>query len=145
MDASQVQALFRQAVANDDATAFRQGLEGSLGTDGNGLSPAREYEVRRPDVMIDIPQSGERFRGRDSIRAMQEMWPGPGPVITVRKVTGGGHVWVVETDTSYAGDPGQAVVMFELDNDGLITGETRYYTKPFEPPAWRAGLGEAIG
>ncbi len=100
--------------------------------------------MRRPDVVIDIPQSGERFRGRDSIRTMQEMWPEPAPVITVRKVTGGGHVWVVEADTSYAGDLGQAVVMFELDGDGLITGETRYYTKPFEAPAWRAGLVEAI-
>ena len=144
MDASQVQNLFRQAVAKDDAAAFRQGLEGFLGTDGDGLSPAREYEVRRPDVVIDIPQSGERFRGRDSIRTMQETWPGPAPAITVRKVTGGGHVWVAEADTSYAGDPGQAVVVFELDNDGLITGETRYYTKPFEAPAWRAGLVEAI-
>ena len=145
MDASQVQTLFRQAVATDDAAAFRQGLDGLLGTDGHGLSPAREYEVRRPDVVIDMPQSGERFRGRDSIRTMQEMWPEPAPVITVRKVTGGGHVWVVEADTSYAGDQGQSVVMFELDNDGLITGETRYYTKPFEAPAWRAGLVEAIG
>jgi hypothetical protein len=144
MDASQVQTLFRQAVANDDAAAFRQGLEGLLGTDGPGLSPEREYEVRRPDVVIDLPQSGERFRGRDSIRTMQEMWPGPGPVITVRKVTGAGHVWVVEAGTSYAGDPGQAVVLFELDGDGLITGETRYYTKSFEAPAWRAGLVEAI-
>ena len=144
MDASQVQTLFRQAVAKDDAAAFRQGLEGLLGADGDGLSPAREYEVRRPDVVIDIPQSGERFRGRDSIRTMQEMWPEPAPVITVRKVTGGGQVWVVEADTSYAGDPGQAVVMLELDSDGLITGETRYYTKPFEAPAWRAGLVEAI-
>jgi hypothetical protein len=34
--------------------------------------------------------------------------------------------------------------MFELDGDGLITGETRYYTKTFEAPAWRAGLVEAI-
>jgi len=144
MDASQVQTLFRQAVATGDAAAFRQGLEGFLGTDGDGLSPAREYEVRRPDVIIDIPQSGERFRGRDSLRTMQEMWPEPAPVITVRKVTGGPRVWVVETDTSYGGDPGQAVVMFELDGDGLITGETRYYTKAFEAPAWRASLVESM-
>ena len=33
MDASQVQTLFRQAVARDDDAAFRQGLEGFLGTD----------------------------------------------------------------------------------------------------------------
>jgi hypothetical protein len=144
MDASQALTLFRQAVAADDAAAFRQGLEGFLGTDGHGLSPEREYAVRHPDVVIDLPQSGERFRGRDSIRTMQETWPGPGPVITVRKVTGGGHVWVVEADTSYAGDPGQVVVVFELDGDGLITRETRYYTKAFEAPAWRAGLVEAI-
>ena len=65
-------------------------------------------------------------------------------MITVRKVTGGGHVWVVEAGTCYAGDPGQAVVMFELDGDGLITGETRYYPKPFEAPTWRAGLVQAI-
>ena len=89
MDASQVQTLFRQAVANDDAAAFRQGLEGFLGTDGHGLSPEREYAVRRPDVVIDMPQSRERFRGRDSIRQMQEMFPEPAPVITLRKVTGG--------------------------------------------------------
>src|ERR1041385_7729098 len=145
MDASQVQTLFRQAVASDDAAAFRQGLEGFLGSDGHGLSPAREYEVRRPDVVIDMPQSGERFRGRDSIRAMQEMWPGPAPVITVRKVTGGRHVWVAETDTSYGGSRGQAVVMFELDNDGMIARETRSHPQPFEAPAWRAGLGEAMG
>ena len=144
MDASQVQTLFRQAVANDDAAAFRQGLEGFLGTDGQGLSPAREYEVRRPDVVIDIPQSRERFRGRDSIRTMQEMFPEPAPVIAVRKVTGGGHVWVVEADTSYGEDRGQSVVMFELDSDGLIAGETRHYTQPFEAPAWRAGLVETM-
>ena len=145
MDASQVQTLFRQAVANDDAAAFQQGLEGFLGTDGHGLSPEREYAVRRPDVVIDMPQSRERFRGRDSIRQMQEMFPEPAPVITLRKVTGGCHVWVAEADTSYGGDRGQAVVMFELDSDGLIARETRYYTQPFEAPAWRAGLVEAMG
>lgn len=144
MDASQVQALFRQAVAKDDAAAFRQGLEGLLGTDGDGLSPAREYEVRRPDVVIDMPQSGERFRGRDSVRTMQEMFPEPAPVITLRKVTGSRHVWVAEASTSYGGDRGLAAVIFELDDNGLITRETRYYTQPLEAPAWRAALVEAI-
>jgi hypothetical protein len=144
MDASQVQALFRQAVTDGDGAAFRQGLDGFLGTDGPGLSPEREYTVRRPDMVIDLPQSRERFRGRDSIRQMQEMFPEPAPVITVRKVTGGPHVWVVEADTAYGEDRGQSVVLFELDRDGLITSETRYYTQPFEAPAWRAGLVEAM-
>jgi hypothetical protein len=32
--------------------------------------PEREYELRHPDCLIDIPQSGERF-DRDGMRQMQ--------------------------------------------------------------------------
>ena len=144
MDASQVQALFRQAVANDDAAAFRRGLEGFLGSDGPGLSPEREHAVRRPDVVIEMPQSGERIRGRDAMRTMQEMFPAHGPVITLRNVTGAGRVWVAEADTDYGEEQVKTVVILELDGDGLIARETRYYAQPFEAPAWRAGLVEAM-
>lgn len=143
MDASQVQALFRRAVASDDAAAMRQGLEGMLGADGQGLSPAREHAVRRPDVVIEMPQSRERIRGRDAMRTMQEMFPAA-PAFALRNVTGGGHVWVAEADIDYGADRSQAVVIFELDSDGLIARETRYYPQPFEAPAWRASLVEAM-
>ena len=145
MDASQVRALFRRAVADDDAAAMRLGLEGMLGADGHGLSPEREHALRRPDVVIEIPQSGERIRGRDAMRTMQEMFPEPTPVFPLRNVTGGRHVWVAEADSDYGGDRFQAVIIFELDSDGLIAQETRYYTQSFEAPAWRAGLVEAMG
>jgi len=145
MDASQVQELFRRAVASDDTAAMREGLEGMLGAGGQGLSPEREYAVRRPDVVIDLPQSRERIRGRDAMRTMQEMFPAPVPAISLRNVTGGRHVWIAEADIDYGGDRSQAVVIFELDRDGLIARETRYYTQPFEAPAWRAGLVEAMG
>src|SRR5215470_13647413 len=74
MDASQVQSLFRRAVDSDDAAAMWQGLAGMLGAAGHGLSPEREYGVRRPDVVIEMPQSRERIRGRDALRKMQEMF-----------------------------------------------------------------------
>jgi hypothetical protein len=145
MDASQVRTLFREAVAKDAAAAFRQGLEGFLGTDGHGLSPEREHAVRRPDVVIELPQSRERIRGRDAMRTMQEMFPSPAPVFTLRNVTGAGQVWVAEADIDYGEDRSQAVVIFELGRDGLIAREIRYYTQPFEAPAWRASLVEAMG
>ena len=47
---------------------------------------------------------------------------------------------VLRTSAVDLGAPGHDIVY----GDGLITGETRYYTKPFDAPAWRAGLVEAI-
>jgi hypothetical protein len=37
------------------------------------LSPEGEYRTRHPeDYVMEMPQSGERFRGRDNMRAFQE-------------------------------------------------------------------------
>jgi hypothetical protein len=44
----------------------------------------------------------------------------------------------------YGGDRWQTVVIFELDGQGLIARETRYYSREFEAPAWRAELVEAM-
>ena len=145
MDASKAQELFRLAVASDDAAAMREGLERMLGADGHGgLSPEREYDLRRPDFVMEMPQSCERIRGRGTLRTMQESFPAPAPAITLRKVTGARHVWVAEADIDYGGDRSQAIIIIELDDQGLIARETRYYPQPFEAPAWRAALVEAM-
>jgi hypothetical protein len=146
MDASKVQELFRRAMASDDAVSMREGLERMLGLgEHGGLSPEREYGLRRPDFVLDMPQSRERIRGRDALRKMQEAFPPPAPAVTLRRVTGARHVWVAEADMNYGGDLWQTVVIFELDGHGLIARETRYYPREFEAPAWRAGLVEAMG
>ena len=63
MDPSKVQELFRRAVASDDAVSMREGLERMLGLgEHGGLSPEREYGLRRPDFVMDMPQSRERIR-----------------------------------------------------------------------------------
>ncbi|HEY1347398.1 MAG TPA: hypothetical protein VGF54_20615 [Streptosporangiaceae bacterium] len=145
MDPSKVQELFRQAVASDDAVSMREGLERMLGLgEHGGLSPEREYGLRRPDFVMDMPQSRERIRGRDALRKMQEAFPSPAPAMTLRKVTGGRHVWIAEAEMDYGGDRWQTVVIFELDGQGLIARETRYYCREFESPAWRAELVEVM-
>jgi hypothetical protein len=45
------------------------------------LSAEAEYELRHPDYVMEMPQSGERIRGRDNMRAFQEAYPNP-PTIT---------------------------------------------------------------
>ncbi len=145
MGDSAVLELFRRAVAGDDAQAMRAGLERLLGlTSGEGLSAEDEYRVRHPDYVMEMPQSGERIRGRDDMRSMQEAFPRP-PSIRLRRVVGAGRVWVVEGVNDYAGDVWHVVLTLELDDDGRILRDTRYYAQPLPSPSWRAAWVEPIG
>jgi hypothetical protein len=141
-----VQELFRTAITTNDATLMQRGLELLLGLDdAKGLSPEREYLLRRPDFVMEMPQSRERVRGRDAMRELQRNYPGGGPSVVLRRVVGAERVWVIEADSRYGDDPWQIVVIFEFDDAGLIAKETRYYTRAFEAPAWRADLVETMG
>ncbi len=116
-----------------DNAEFRQKLERYL---AGTLDAQQEYDMRHDDVIVDLPQSGERIRGRDKLRAMQEAYPAP-PTVTVRRIFGSGDLWVVEILSDYSGRPYYVVNILEL-RDGKIARETRYYADPFEAPAWRA-------
>ena len=41
------------------------------------LSPEEEYEIRHEDYVMEMPQSGERIRGREKMREFQEAYPNP--------------------------------------------------------------------
>lgn len=144
MGGQEVLELFRAAVSHSDAAAMRQGLERLFGvTDRTGLSAADEYWVRHPGYVMEMPQSGERIRGRDAMRAMQEVFPAP-PTMTLRRVVGSGRVWVVEAVNDYDGDVWHVVVILEFDDAGRIVLDTRYYARTLEAPAWRAHWVEPI-
>jgi hypothetical protein len=145
MGDAEVLELFRRAVAGDDAQAMRAGLERLFGlASGEGVSAEDEYRVRHPDYVMEMPQSGERIRGRDAMRAMQEAFPTP-PSIRLRRVVGAGRVWVVEGVNDYGDDVWHVVLTLELDDDGRIVRDTRYYAQPSEAPAWRAEWVEPLG
>ena len=49
--------------------------------------PEEEYNVRHPDdYVMEMPQSGERFRGRENMWAFQEAHPAPPSSLQVRRV-----------------------------------------------------------
>lgn len=100
------------------------------------MSPEEEFELRDPDYVMEMPQSGERIRGRENMRSMQENYPGP-PSIELRRVVGCGDVWVVEARSDYDGRIYRVVDIVEFRNDKIVR-ETRYYADPFEAPDWRA-------
>lgn len=106
------------------------------------LNTEQEYTFRHEDVVIDMPQSGERICGRDKMKEMQDAYPGP-PTITVRRMVGSGDVWVVEGRSDYSGRIYHVVNIIEFC-EGKILRETRYYADPFEAPAWRTPWVEPI-
>jgi ketosteroid isomerase-like protein len=106
------------------------------------MSPEEQHELRHPDFVMEMPQSGERIRGPEAMRSMQEQYPGP-PTIALRRVVGSGDVWAVEARSDYDGRIYRAVLIVEF-RDGKIVRETRYYADPFEAPAWRAQWVESM-
>jgi hypothetical protein len=106
------------------------------------LSPEEEYELRHEDYVMEMPQSGERIRGRDNMRGFQESYPNP-PTMQLRRVIIRDNLWVVELVSDYGGRIYQPVLIIEL-RDGKMFRDTRYYAEPFEAPKWRAQWVERI-
>jgi hypothetical protein len=127
-----------------DEQGMRQLIEGMLPRGGSAQEYERLFEagdrLRHPDYVLEMPQSGERIRGREHVRAMQEAYPDP-PAMRLRRVIGRDDLWVVELVSDYGGRSVHVLLVLELRDD-LISRETRYYAEPFEAPAWRAALVE---
>jgi hypothetical protein len=101
------------------------------------LSAEKEYELRHEDYVMEMPQSGERIRGREKMRAFQEAYPNP-PSIRIRRVLVREGLWVLEGVNDYGeGQIFTIVLIIEL-RDGKMWRDTRYYADPFSPPEWRA-------
>jgi hypothetical protein len=121
-----------------------QGIPERLTELMTALDPEAEYEMRHEDFVADMPQSGERVRGRENMRELQRAYPPETlPNFTVRRVLGGGDVWTLEAEGDYGGRLFHVVIVFEF-RDGKIIRETRYYPEPFEAPEWRARWVEPI-
>jgi ketosteroid isomerase-like protein len=102
------------------------------------LDADAEYALRHDDFVAEMPQSGERIRGRDNMRAMQRAFPPDRtPTFQVRQISGSGDTWTVEATAHYGAEVYFVICVFEF-RDGRIVRETRYYTQAFEAPEWRA-------
>ena len=62
---------------------------------------------------------------------------------TVRRIVGGGDLWVSEFVLTYDGVPSYVVSIMEF-RDGLVANETQYFSTSFDPAPSRAQLVEQI-
>jgi hypothetical protein len=114
------------------------------------LDPEEEYDARHPDdYMLEMPQSGELIRGRETMRRFQESYSTLSPSdpmrrLRLRRVLVREDLWVVEGIADY--DEGEAlnvVLILEL-RDGKMWRDRWYFAEPIEAPEWRAQWVEPL-
>jgi hypothetical protein len=101
-----------------------------------------EHAIYSADAILDYPQSGERFRGRDTISAQRGGHPA-NRHFTVLRIVGGGDLWVSECVITYDGAPTYSVSIMEFGN-GHVVRESQYFADPFGAPEWRMELAEPM-
>ena len=95
-----------------------------------------EHQIYRADAVLEYPQSGERIRSRANIQASRAAQPNL-KRFTVRRMLGGGGLWVSELVMTYDGKPSYVVSIMEFE-DGEVIRESQYFSDPFEPGPSRA-------
>ena len=102
-----------------------------------------EHEIYREDAVLDYPQSGERIRGRRNIQESRFVQPNK-KRFSVRRIAGGGDIWVTELILTYDDIPSYVVSIMDF-REGLVAHETQYFGDRFDPAPSRAHLVERAG
>jgi hypothetical protein len=97
---------------------------------------ATEHQIYRDDAVLEYPQSGERIRGRHNIQASRVAQPNQ-KHFTVRRMVGGGNLWISELILTYDEQPFYVVSIMEFEG-GNVVRETQYFSEAFEPGPSRA-------
>jgi len=95
-----------------------------------------EHSIYHEEAVLEYPQSGERIRGRHNIQMARTKQPSK-KRFTVRRIIGGGDLWITEYILTYDGKPAYTVSIMEFRGD-KVARETQYFADPFEPSASRA-------
>jgi hypothetical protein len=107
--------------------------------DGDAVA---EHAMYAQDAVLDYPQSGERFQGRDTIAAQRTGHPAERH-FTVLRIQGLQNLWISECVITYDGAPTYSVSIMEIAQ-GQIAHETQYFADPFGSPATRAAIAEPM-
>jgi SnoaL-like domain len=103
---------------------------------------AAEHHIYEDHAVLEYPQSGERIRGRQKIQASRMAQPNK-KRFTVRRMLGGGGLWISELVLSYDEHPVYVVSIMEFEG-GKVVRETQYFGEPFAPGPSRAQWAERM-
>jgi ketosteroid isomerase-like protein len=101
-----------------------------------------EHRIYHEDAVLEYPQSGERTRGRRNIQNQRASQPSK-KRLAIRRIIGGGDLWVTEFILTYDGKPSYTVSIMEFSGD-KVARETQYFADPFVAPSSRAQWVERL-
>lgn len=93
------------------------------------------------DFVMEWPQSGERFRGRDNAFGAMSVQADRPEAEGEPRIVGSGDVWVVQMRLRYASGLSYYVGILEL-RDGRVARGTGYFASPFPAQEYRSRFAE---
>ena len=96
------------------------------------------HEIYADDAVLEFPQSGERFEGVANFLEWRRNYPASKVDFDVRRVRGGGDVWVAEMAVRYEDGPWMFGVQIAEFRGDEVVRETIYVMDGFEAPEWRS-------
>ena len=82
-----------------------------------------EHRIYHEDAVLEYPQSGERTRGRSNIQNQRASQPSKRR-FAIRRIIGGGDLWITEFILTYDGQPSYTVSIMEFRDDKVAPGNT---------------------
>ena len=115
-------------------------------------------ELLADDFVDEMPQSGERTRGKANYRAIADAYPGGvgtvtpesrrivgaedrwvmTPTFNVLRVEGSGNVFTYVATVTYANGETWQMISIAQIRDGKVAKTTTWFAAPFDAPEWRA-------
>ena len=138
--------MIDQAKKGQDSEARDRAIRAALDQHwaaSNANDSETEHLIYHEDAILDYPQSGERTRGRSNIQNQRASQPSK-KRFTVRRIIGGGDLWITEFILTYDGKPSYTVSIMEFRDD-KVARETQYFADPFVASAWRRSMGRTDG
>ena len=102
-----------------------------------GVDRDASHELYHEDAILEFPQSGERFVGRDTFQAWREQYPTP-TRFRLRRLLGQGDFWSAELLVAYDGAPPMFGLGLYEFRDERVAREIIYVMAGWDAPAWRA-------
>lgn len=106
-----------------------------------GVDEDKAHEIYHDDAVLEFPQSGERFVGKQNFLAWRKQYPAK-LEFKIRRISHDGDLWVVEGLISYDGSPWMFAVSILEFRDDKVAHERIYVFEGFEAAPWRAEWAE---
>lgn len=108
-----------------------------------GIDYDKSHEIYHEDAVLEFPQSGERFVGRQRFLTWRRKYPAKLD-FRIRRISHAGDLWVAENLISYDGSPWMFTVNILHFRGDKVAHERLYVMEGFEAAPWRAEWAETF-